>query len=275
MKLFAPAKVNLGLSVLGKLPSGYHELHTIFAALTVGDELEVEPTTSGITLEVRGANLSAGSDNLVYKAAQLYLDVAGIHSGVRMMLQKNLPLAAGLGGGSSDAAAVLKALSLLYPSSANLPEIALKLGADVPFFLGSGPAEGRGIGERLTPLEPIQANLVLLNPGTAVAAVSAYKNLKPEEWQAELDVQSILEAIHSGQQLNYWNTLEGPVFRLEPPLAELKTELEQSGLLGVLMSGSGSTLFGLAESAEEAMAIAQKLSVRFPFFWIKAAQTLS
>ena len=273
MKLFAPAKVNLGLSVLGKMPNGYHEIHTIFAALNVGDELEVEPAQSGIHLEVRGADLSAGPDNLVYRAAQVYLEAASILSGVRMVLYKNLPLAAGLGGGSSDAAAVLRALSQFYPAQVDLSTIALKLGADVPFFLGASPVEGRGIGEKLTPLLPIKANLVLLNPGIAVAAVAAYKNLRPEEWQPELDVAAVLEAIQAGEEPPYWNTLEQPVFRLEPHLKELKLELQQAGLFGVLMSGSGSTLFGLAKSAEAAGAVALKLTTKFPNFWVRACST--
>lgn len=273
MRLFAPAKINLGLSVLGKMPDGYHRIHTVFAALDVGDELEVEPTPGGIKLEVVGAGLSAGPDNLVHRAAQAYLAAAGISSGVRMVLHKNLPLAAGLGGGSSDAAAALRALSEIYPTDVDLGQIALKLGADVPFFLGPGLAEGRGIGEELYPLPPLSAHVVLMNPGVAVAAASAYKNLGVEEWQSGLDVTGILEAVRAGQEPPYWNTLERPVFRLEPRLEELKLELRQAGLFGVLMSGSGSTLFGLAKSADLAQEAAGRLSNRFPLFWVRACGT--
>jgi 4-diphosphocytidyl-2-C-methyl-D-erythritol kinase len=275
VEVVAPAKVNLGLSVLGRLPGGYHALHTIFAALVVGDVLHVETLPEGVELEVRGSDLPANTDNLVYKAAALYLSAVGWRGGVRIVLEKKLPLAAGLGGGSSDAAAVLRALSRLYPAPLELPSLALQLGADVPFFLGSGLAEGRGVGEQLTPLEPLEAHLVLVNPGIAVRAADAYRHLKPEEWQSELDVPGLLAAIRAGEEPPYWNTLEGPVFRLLPYLQELKLELRRAGLFGVLMSGSGSTLFGLARDADEAEFIAQKLRALYPGFWIMATQTNS
>lgn len=275
MEVLAPAKVNLGLSILGRLPSSYHSLHTIFAALAVGDILHVETIPEGVELEVRGSDLPANTDNLVYKAAALYLSAVGWRGGARIVLEKKLPLASGLGGGSSDAAAVLRALSQLYPAPLGLRALALKLGADVPFFLGSGLAEGRGVGEQLTPLEPLEAHLVLVNPGLAVRASDAYQHLKPVEWQPELDVQSILDAIRVSAEPPYWNTLEGPVFRLQPLLEQLKLELRRAGLLGVLMSGSGSTLFGLAGDAGEAEFIAQKLRALYPRFWIVATQTVS
>lgn len=275
MDVLAPAKVNLGLSVLGRLPSGYHSLHTIFAALAVGDILHLEAIPEGVELEVRGSDLPANTDNLVYKAAVMYLGAVGWRGGAKIILEKKLPLASGLGGGSSDAATVLRALSKIYPFPLDLPTLALKLGADVPFFLGSGLAEGRGVGEQLMPLEPLEAHLVLVNPGIAVSASDAYKYLKPEEWQPELDVQGILGALRAGVEPPYWNTLEGPVFRLQPFIEELKLELRRAGLFGVLMSGSGSTLFGLARDAGEAHYIAQKLRAIYPGFWIAATQTVS
>lgn len=274
MEILAPAKVNLGLSILGKLPDGYHELHTIFAALGVGDRLWLEAIPEGIQLAIRGSRLSAGPDNLVYRAARAYLEAADSQAGIRITLEKKLPLSAGLGGGSSDAAAVLRGLARLYPARVDLPAIALKLGADVPFFLGSGLAEGRGIGEKLTPLPPLEVHMVLVNPGIAVSAADAYRDLQPEEWQPELDVLGIIQAIRAGDEPLYWNTLESPVFRLQPYLAELKIELRRAGLYGVLMSGSGSTVFGLARDAGEADFIAAKLRERHPRFWIVATRTV-
>ncbi len=274
MELLAPAKVNLGLSVLGRRPDGYHELHTLFAALTVGDRLWVEPAPQKVALEVRGAALSGGPDNLVYRAAVAYLEAAGWPGGVRVVLEKRLPLAAGLGGGSSDAAAALRALAQLYPASLDLKALALRLGADVPFFLGPPLAEGRGVGERLRPLAPLAASLVLFNPGIPIAAAEAYRNLRLEEWGGELDVAAILAALRAGEEPPYWNSLEPSVFRLSPALKELKQALLQVGLRGVLMSGSGSTLFGLATDLEEAVWVAQKLQQRYPDFWIVAAQTV-
>jgi len=275
MELLAPAKVNLGLSVLHRRPDGYHELHTLFAALRVGDRLWVEAIPEGIGLEVRGQGLPANTENLVYKAALAYLSAAGWPGGVKVVLEKNLPLAAGLGGGSSDAAAVLRALARLYPSSQNLSSLALELGADVPFFLGPGLAEGRGVGERLTPWPPLKAALVLVNPGIAVSAAKAYQGLTPEMWQPELDIAGILSAIKAGEEPPYWNTLERVVFRIHPYLEALKQELYRLGLKGVLMSGSGSTLFGLARDALEAAHLARVLQSRHPSFWVVASETVS
>ena len=275
MELLAPAKVNLGLSVLGRRADGYHELHTVFAALQVGDRLFLEPIPEGVELEVRGSALPAGPDNLVYKAAVAYLNAAGWPGGVKVVLEKNLPVAAGLGGGSSDAAAVLRGLSRLYPASLDLPGLALRLGADVPFFLEAGLAEARGVGEQLRPLGSLEAHLVLLNPGIAVSAADAYRHLRPEEWQPGLDVLGILAALRAGEEPPYWNTLEQPVFRLVPYLQELKLELRRAGLRGVLMSGSGSSLFGLARDAEEARFVAQTLRTKYPHFWVAATQIVS
>lgn len=275
MELLAPAKVNLGLSVLNRRPDGYHELHTLFAALGVGDRIGVEAIPEGIELEVRGQGLPASTDNLVYKAARAYLDAAGWPGGVRIVLSKNLPLAAGLGGGSSDAATVLRALARLYPAPLELPRLALGLGADVPFFLAPGLAEGRGVGERLAPLPPIRAALVLVNPGIAVSAAEAYQGLAPGMWQSELDIAGILAALAAGEEPPYWNTLERSVFRIHPYLETLKQELRRLGLRGVLMSGSGSTLFGLAHDLAEAEYLAAKLRSRHPSFWVVASQTVS
>lgn len=275
MEILAPAKVNLGLSVLGRRADGYHELHTIFAALQVGDRLWLEAIPEGVELEVRGSTLPANPDNLVYKAAVAYLNAAAWPGGVKVVLEKNLPLSAGLGGGSSDAAALLRGLSRLYPATLDLSALALKLGADVPFFLDAGLAEGRGVGEQLRLLEPLEAYLVVLNPGIAVSAADAYGELRPEEWQPELDVPGILGAIRAGEDPPYWNTLEQPVFRRVPYLQELKLELRRIGLGGVLMSGSGSSLFGLAREAGEARFVAQKLRARHPRFWVVATQTVS
>jgi 4-diphosphocytidyl-2-C-methyl-D-erythritol kinase len=274
VELLAPAKVNLGLSVLGRREDGYHELHTLFAALDLGDRLFVEPTPAGVGLEVAGADLPTGADNLAYRAAWAYLEATGWPGGARIHLEKRLPLAAGLGGGSSDAAAVLLALSRLYPAPLDLPAIARKLGADVPFFLLGGMAEARGIGERLRAVEAAEAHVVLVNPGIAVPAASAYRGLRPEEWGPELDVAAILQALRSGQDPPYWNSLEAPVFRLEPAIAELKLHLRAAGLRGVLMSGSGSTVFGLAHDAGEALALTRELQAHFPRFWVRAARTV-
>ena len=271
LTLFSPAKVNLGLSILHRRPDQYHQLHTLFLALDQGDTLHIEPVRSGITLTVEGAELPTGPENLVYRAAQAYLEAAGWPRGVRIHLVKRLPVAAGLGGGSSNAATTLLGLARLYPAAVDLPLLARSLGADVPFFLQPGLAEGQGIGELLEPFPVPEIWLVLLNPGLAVAASLAYRHLELPDWDPPLPVQAVLTALAQGTEPPYWNTLEKPVFRLFPHLAQLRDALRQVGLQGVLMSGSGSTLLGLAPSQPQAEQIAHELATRYPQAWVRVA----
>ncbi|MEN2981361.1 MAG: 4-(cytidine 5'-diphospho)-2-C-methyl-D-erythritol kinase [Thermus sp.] len=247
MERVAVAKVNLGLSLLGRRPDGYHELHTLFAALSFGDRLYLEPLPEGI--EFRGRY---GRRNLAYRAAEAYLERAGWPGGVRIVLEKALPEGAGLGGGSSDAAQVLLALKELYPAEVDLGALALSLGADVPFFLMGGGAEARGVGERLRPLALPPLPVVVFAPGLRLATPRVYGEVKPHDFGPELPVAEILRALAQGEEPPYWNALEGPAFRLHPELQGVKARLRALGLRGVLMSGSGSAFFGLAEGEEHA-----------------------
>jgi 4-diphosphocytidyl-2-C-methyl-D-erythritol kinase len=271
LKLFAPAKINLGLAVTGKLENGYHTLDTIFTTLNTGDVLTLEPQGSGITLEVVGSDLPTNAENLVYRAAQRYLELAGIRAGVRLRLEKNMPIAAGLGGGSSDAAATLRGLSRIYPAQIDLPALAKSLGADVPFLLEavSGSftaARARGIGEILEPLELPQVHLVLANPGVGISAKEAYTGLRGR-FGIGLDVENIIDALERGEAPPYRNDLEIPVLEVYPIVATVKRELERAGLFGVLMSGSGSTCFGLARDAQHAVEAANMLGAH-PGWWV-------
>lgn len=254
MERLAPGKVNLGLALLGRRRDGYHELHTLFATLSFGDRLYLEPIPQGIEFQGRH-----GRRNLAYRAAEAYLEAAGWPGGVRIVLEKALPEGAGLGGGSADAAQVLLGLAELYPSGVDLPALALGLGADVPFFLQGGAAEARGIGERLAPipLPPLWA--VVFAPGLRLPTPRVYAEVKPHDFTPELPTQAILAALAQGEEPPYWNALEGPAFRLYPELKGVKARLKALGLRGVLMSGSGSAFFGLASDPEEAEWVYRKL----------------
>lgn len=247
MERLAVAKVNLGLSLLGRRPDGYHELHTLFASLSFGDRLFLEPIPEGI--EFRGRY---GKRNLAYRAAAAYLERAGWPGGVRILLEKRLPEGAGLGGGSSDAAQVLLGLKELYPAEVDLSSLALSLGADVPFFLQGGVAEARGVGERLRPLSLSPLPVVVFSLGLRLPTPRVYGEVKPHDFGPELPVEEILKALEGGKEPPYWNSLEGPAFRLHPELKEVKARLKALGLRGVLMSGSGSAFFGLAEDEAQA-----------------------
>lgn len=270
---FAPAKVNLGLSVVGRRADGYHELHTLMVPLTVGDTLDIAPAP-GLSLRVEGADLPADGRNLVYRAARAYLDAAGVTRGAAITLHKRLPLASGLGGGSSDAATTLLALARLYPSGVDLPALALTLGADVPFFLPGGAALASGVGEVLQPVDLPPVPLVLLNPGVEVSAADAYRWLAGQ-YTPPLDLEALLASLASGEPVPYFNALQPEVVRRHPPIAGALAALQGAGLHSPLMSGSGSTCFALARSEAQAQEAARQLAARFPGWWVAAASTRS
>jgi 4-diphosphocytidyl-2-C-methyl-D-erythritol kinase len=273
IKEFAPAKINLGLAVTGRTENGYHTLDTLFCTLDVGDTLTLKPTDLGIELSVIGADLPVTSENLVYRAAQVYLEAAGIRAGVRLILEKRLPIAAGLGGGSSDAAACLRGLQRLYPSEVDLYNLAKNLGADVPFLLRGGAARATGIGEILEPVELPKIHVVLANPMVGITAKEAYLGLQGR-FGSSLDIPSILEALNRGDVPPYRNDLEVPVLGAYPIVQDVKNTLAKAGLFGVLMSGSGSTCFGLAHNQEEAARVAFALQLEQPNWWVRAASNL-
>lgn len=272
--VFAPAKINLGLSVLGRRPDGYHELHSLMVPLTVGDELEIGAAPA-LSLRVRGADLPTDGRNLVYRAARAYLDAAGVAAGAQITLHKRLPLASGLGGGSSDAASTLLALARLYPADVDLPALALRLGADVPFFLGRGAALAQGVGERLTPLAVPARALVLLNPGVEVSARDAYLWLdEAQGFTPPLDLDALLSALRQGGgHVPYVNALQAGVATRHAPVRAALDALSGAGLHAPLMSGSGSTCFALADDEIHAAQAAQLLARRCPGWWVQAART--
>ncbi|KQR31054.1 4-(cytidine 5'-diphospho)-2-C-methyl-D-erythritol kinase [Deinococcus sp. Leaf326] len=270
---FAPAKINLGLSVVGRRPDGYHELHTLMVPLTVGDMLDIVPAPA-LSLRVEGAALPIDGRNLVYRAARAYLDAAGVGEGAAITLHKRLPLASGLGGGSSDAATTLLALARLYPSDVDLAALALGLGADVPFFLPGGAALASGVGEVLQPVDVPPVHLVLVNPGVEVSAADAYRWLAGR-FTPPLDLPALLAALAAGGPVPYFNALQPEVVRRHPEIAEALAALGEAGLHSPLMSGSGSTCFALARSEAQAQAAAQHLTRRFPGWWVAATSSRS
>lgn len=254
LALEARAKVNLGLAVLGRRPDGFHEIDTLMARLELADRLTLEPRPQGIALTVTGAELPAGRGNLAYRAAEAYLAAAGWPGGVALRLKKRVPVAAGLGGGSSDAAAVLRGLARLYPAPVDLLALAAGLGSDVPFFvLDVSAARATGRGEGLEPCALPPLALVLVNPGVAVSAADAYA------W---------LERGRMGR-----NALEPGVVRRHPVVGEALAALRAAGLRDVLMSGSGATCFGVAANEGEARAVARALAKRQPGWWVRPTRT--
>jgi 4-diphosphocytidyl-2-C-methyl-D-erythritol kinase len=256
MKGLAPAKVNLYLKVLGKRPDGYHDIATLMHKVSLFDELEIHPMERGIVLRCSDSSLPEDERNIVYRAAKSILSFTSSSSGVAITLRKRIPLAAGLGGGSSDAATTLTTINELFKF--NLPkstliEIGTKLGADVPFFIFDRPAWAFGIGERLKSTNPLPAMwLVLVNPGFEVSTKMVYENLN-----FELTKKISEDKIPSFEKLtdivkNLHNDLEMVALGLFPVLSEIKERLVKLGARGSLMSGSGPTVFGIFQSEDHA-----------------------
>ncbi|MGL4609393.1 MAG: 4-(cytidine 5'-diphospho)-2-C-methyl-D-erythritol kinase [Trueperaceae bacterium] len=271
--LKAHAKVNLGLNIIAKRGDGFHEVDTLLARLEHHDELTLEPRAQGISLTVENTDLPTDNKNLAYRAAQMYLNAAGESRGVSIHLKKNIPLAAGLAGGSTDAAAVLRALVQMYPSKVDVMAIAKELGSDVSFFVQDvAAARARGKGEKLEEVILPKLYVVLVNPGVHISAKEAYENL--QNFSARLKLESVLEKLSNNQEPGYLNALQPGVMLLYPKVREVVTALRQTALRGVMMSGSGSTCFGLANSFEEAESIADALRDKHKDWWIQATRTM-
>ncbi len=278
----APAKLNLYLHVTGKRPDGYHLLDSLVVFAGAGDRVFVDAAT-GLSLAYTGpfqASLPPADDNLVMKAAQKLKDAFGIAVGARLILEKNLPPASGIGGGSADAAATLRVLCRLWgidPAAPALAEIALSLGADVPVCLAGRPAFMQGIGETLLPcpaLPPVHA--VLVNPGMPVPTPAVFKARTGGFSPAATFLNAPADAAALAALLaERRNDLEVPAKEIAPAVADaLKALSGMKGALIARMSGSGATCFALFASAGAAGDAARALRSARPDWWVSAAPIL-
>lgn len=276
----APAKVNLGLRVAARRGDGYHEIDTLFATVEIGDRLRLTRTASGVSGAAsdqrepgsRAEDLPPmGASNLAYRAAEAWLEAAGRPGGVHVELDKRLPIAAGLGGGSSDAGAVIRGMARLWPAAVDPLAIAKRLGSDVPFFTsGHAVARGRGRGERLTPRTLPERWLVLVNPGVAVPVAEAYGDLMA--FGPPLDWDAVATAWAEGEAPRWRNDLQAGVLRRHPEVRAAWTALGEAGLSAPSLSGSGATCFGLADDEEHARRVARELRTGRPDWWARPAR---
>lgn len=292
IKLKAHAKLNLRLEVLGKRPDGYHDLWSVFHLVSLHDELEFEPLENGrIVLTCNNEHLPVNEKNLAVKAARLLqgsldgkekgLSQEGRLPGARITLTKNIPVGAGLGGGSSDAAAALLGLSELWGIKLSDPELhrlALELGSDVPYFLQGGTALVTGRGEHIKPLDwkPIY-HFVIVYPGFGVSTAWAYKNLKIPLTKGPGFSKMINYDLSLGPDQGSWpgflhNDLEKAVIPSHPQIDQIKQRLVQNGALGALMSGSGSSVFGIFSDQVSARQSASELKSQWPCCFYAASQ---
>ncbi|MHB0869347.1 MAG: 4-(cytidine 5'-diphospho)-2-C-methyl-D-erythritol kinase [Chloroflexota bacterium] len=260
------AKVNLSLEVLGKRPDGFHEVSTVMQSISLADDLEMERADS-LSLICRPPSLE-GEDNLVLRAARALRQLHEDAPGARILLEKGIPVAGGLGGASCDAAAALVGLARLWglePPAERLRELAARLGSDVPFFLSGGTALAGGRGERIDPLpDAAPRSLVLLVPSHSLAAKTAelYRRLTPDSWSDGERTARLARAIADGNPLEdglLGNSFEGVADGVFPGLADLRRAMLEAGAPAVHLSGSGPALFALLPDDAAAGEVARRL----------------
>lgn len=268
IRLKAMAKINLGLDVVRKREDGYHEVRMIMQTIRMYDQIELEPTEEpGIRVSANLNYLPTNEDNLVYKAAKLLMDEFDVKKGLNIGLRKFIPVAAGMAGGSSDAAAVMVGVNRLFHlnlSQKELMERGVKIGADVPYCIVRGTALAEGIGEKLTHLPPAPAGYVLIaKPGIHVSTKFVYTNLKANELESHPDIDGQIQAIRSGDLKKVaelcGNVLETVTIPAYPVIEEIKDVMKKGGALNACMSGSGPTVFGLFDDREKAKAVYETL----------------
>lgn len=271
LNLKALAKINLGLDVLRRREDGYHEVRMVMQTVHLYDRICLKKTEQpGIWVKTNLYYLPANENNLVYKAAKLLMEEFQLPGGMNIDLKKYIPVAAGMAGGSSDAAAVLYGINRMYGlklSQEALMERGLKIGADVPYCLMRGTALAEGIGEKLTPLLPVPKCPVLIaKPSVSVSTKTVYENLRLDGSTPHPDMDGVLAAIEAGDLKRMascmGNILETVTCVRYPVIGELKRVMKEQGALNALMSGSGPTVFGLFEEKEQAKAVMRAIKAQ-------------
>lgn len=277
----SPCKVNLLLNILGRRPDGFHELETVLHPVNLCDRLAFARAAQGIQLTCSEPSLPTDSSNLVHRAASAFLQAARVGEGVRIHLEKKIPLAAGLGGGSGNAAMTLLGLNDLFGGPLTVEQLhplAVALGSDIPFFLQTQPALATGRGEVISPLEFFPAlrgaAFLLIHPGFGIATAWAYQQLA--RFPAALNgrpgrAKTLVQLLEAGglaaAAREFYNSLEAPALEKFPLLAMFQDFLRAHGAAATLMSGSGSTTFAIAESEAAARRLEEKIQSKFGPCW--------
>lgn len=263
----ANAKINLSLDVIRKREDGYHEVRMIMQSIGLHDDVVINAMDTGIEVTCNRHWVPTGSENIAYKAARALMDKCGLKKGIRIKIHKNIPVAAGLAGGSTDAAAVLKGMNMLF--SLNLSEkdlmiLGKQVGADVPFCIKGGTMLAEGIGEVLTDIKPFSnVCIVLVKPKIGVSTAWVYNNLNLKNITSRPDTDSLIKAIEDNDLYyiagNMRNVLESVTIEKYTVIKEIKDKLVELGALGSMMSGSGPTVFGIFENEQKARYAYQKI----------------
>lgn len=267
IKIEAYAKINLSLDVLRRREDGYHEVRMIMQQVDLKDIIQIEEYKDGIIIETNESELPTDSTNLAYKAWYILSKRFNINRGVKIKIEKNIPIAAGLAGGSSDAAAVLKGLNELWNlnlKEKDLMEIGLEIGADVPYCIMGGTALAEGIGEKLTRLKSFKNKLVLIaKPSIQVSTAYVYRNLKVEDVMKHPDIDNLIKNIELDNvdfvAKNMINVLETVTIEKYPIIQKIKNQMIKYNALGSLMSGSGPTVFGIFDNVDDIIKCKEEL----------------
>lgn len=278
LKILAPAKINLFLHVLRKRPDGYHDIASLMQKISLFDELTFLPHPSDIILNCTNSKLPTSEDNLVFRAAHTILSYTGYQSGVEIILTKNIPIAAGLGGGSSDAASTLLALNEMFDlglEKLELMKLGTKLGADVPFFIFGNSAFASGIGNKLKAIKSLpKLNVILINPQFSLSTKTVYENINLRLTKKEINYRISCFFALGDVVREMHNDLEAVSLKMHPELADIKQMLLRHGAQGAMMSGSGPTVFGIfidEYSAKKAMeAIIKEVSSQWLAFFAQS-----
>lgn len=267
IELFSAAKINLSIDVLGKRPDGYHEVEMILQEVDLSDIIRIEKRQRGIELGISVPYLPTDDRNMAYKAAYLFFEHTGINAGAGITLEKNIPVSAGLGGGSSNAAYVLIGLDKLFEtglSAQELKSLSARLGSDVPFFIEGGTAVCRGRGEITQSIETeTMFDLLIVKPDISVSTKDIYMSLDTESIKTRPLTENLIDALRANDSItvskHLVNVLETVTFKIYPEIKDLKVRITELGALNSLMSGSGSAVFGIFRNKYDALLAADKL----------------
>ena len=272
------AKINLTLDVLGKRENGYHDVAMIMQTVGVFDLLIIDKTPFDIVVTTNLKYVPSNEKNIAYKAAASFFKYTGIHGGIKIRIKKNIPVAAGLAGGSGNAAAVLCAMNVLYNAGLSydeLCEIGAKLGADVPYCFDGGTCLAEGIGERLTKLKAMPKMTVLLvKPPINISTAAIYEEIDNADIINHPDTERVIKAIENRDISviadNLCNVMEAVTERENPVIADIKERMKSGGAAGASMSGSGPTVFGLFEDYNKAKLLADEFAKEFKEVFVAA-----
>ncbi|HEY8890949.1 MAG TPA: 4-(cytidine 5'-diphospho)-2-C-methyl-D-erythritol kinase [Clostridium sp.] len=276
MLVKAYGKINISLDIVGKREDGYHLLKMIMQNVDLYDSMSFQKCNKGINISCNKPYIPTDDKNLVYKAAELFMDTYDIQEGINIYLKKNIPVAAGMAGGSADAAAVFKALNQIFEVNVGdneLMDLGVKIGADVPYCIIGGTAMCEGIGEIITPLTPFKNHiLVLVKPNFGVSTKEVFKNLDINKIFKHPDTDAIIKAMEQEKLENVCknmkNLLENVTLRKYPVLKRIKEDMVKMGAIGAMMSGSGPTIFAFFDDMLKAQLCYDKFKILYKEVYI-------